>query len=340
MVPTETPASRAAFALLCGLCLILARSSFAAVVGPVPRLVCADPVCDFGARDNEHEVEHSFVLKNAGDAPLKIDRVQACCGASAQLSENVIPPGSNATLQVTLSLQGRSGPVQKSIYVESDDPGNRIFQLRFVGNAIAVVDVQPGTVDFGAIDEDAEAERTVNVVCQSNVQFRVTNIVTTATNFSVLYAGVEGNTHRIAVRTSPPLPFGLLGGEVTLMTDHQKYSRLAVHVSAHVTSDIVFVPTEILLTGSKDKPEPVTRYVALRSRSATPFRILRLVPPPSAGAMVSYVPLEGGGYRLELKDILPNEDLNGEKLVVITDHKTARLIAVPFRVVPSAGLQK
>lgn len=325
--------------LLCGLSLIMVCSVFAQSTSGIPRLVCANAVYNFGPIDNERAVENTFILKNEGTAPLKIDKVHGCCGATLQLSQSTILPGSNTTLKATLSLHGRSGSVQKSMYIQSNDPANRIVQLQFVGNAIAAVDIQPGAVDFGAIDVDTKAEKTFNVVCQSNILFRVTNIVSAATNFAVAYGGMEGNTHRVVLRTVPPLPFGLVQGDVTLLTDHPKYGRLSVHVSARVTSDINFVPSEILLTGAKHKPEPVTRYVALRSRSGTPFKIISITP-PSADVSAAYVPLEGGGYRLELKNILPMDDLNKEKLVINTDHKTVKQIAIPFRIVLSAGIPK
>lgn len=330
----------ASLSLACALLpLFLVCSALAESTSGIARLVCADAVYNFGAMDNEKDPEHTFVLKNEGATPLKIDRMNGCCGVSLWLSQYTILPGSNATLKATLSLHGRSGPVQKSIYVQSNDPSNRIVQLQFVGNAIAAVDIQPGTVDFGAIDEDAKVEKTVTVVCQSNITFRVTNIVSMITNFHVAYAGMIGNTHRVVLKTIPTLPFGWVQGDVTLLTDNPKYSRLAIHLNARVTSDIVFVPSEILLTGVKDKPEPVTRYVALRSRSGVPFKILSIVP-PSPDVSVSSVPLESGGYRMELKNILPMDDINNEKLVIMTDHKTAKQIAIPFRIVLTAGLPK
>ena len=124
-------------------------------------------------------------------------------------------------------------------------------------------------------------------------------------------------------------------GNVQVMTDHPKYGKLEFSVVASVASDIVFVPSEIVIMGRKDRPEPVTIHAALRSRTGAPFNILSVVP-PSPDMAVSYTPTEGGGYRLEIQNVMPNDDLNGQKLAITTDDDNARQVAIPFRVVLTA----
>ena len=107
---------------------------------PAPQLVCEQPLYDFGQAANTGAVSHVFVIANRGTAPLTIDRIHACCGASAHVAENTVAAGSNTTLEITLSLQGRQGAVNKAVYVHSNDPQCRIYQLRMIGTIVA-----PGT---------------------------------------------------------------------------------------------------------------------------------------------------------------------------------------------------
>ena len=45
-----------------------------------PRLVCNEPVFDFGVRPNSVEVDHDFTIRNAGELPLVISQVRSGVG--------------------------------------------------------------------------------------------------------------------------------------------------------------------------------------------------------------------------------------------------------------------
>ena len=76
-----------------------------------PRLVVNESEYDFGRAELGTVVSHAFHLKNAGDAPLKIDRVSASCGCTVpQLESTNIMPGEGSTIRVeTLQARRRVG---------------------------------------------------------------------------------------------------------------------------------------------------------------------------------------------------------------------------------------
>jgi hypothetical protein len=59
--------------------------------------------------------------------------------------------------------------------------------------------------------------------------------------------------------------------------DHPKHGKLELAAVASVATDIVFVPSEIILMGRKVRPEPVTIRSALRRRTGMPFNILSVL---------------------------------------------------------------
>lgn len=124
-------------------CGLLPCAVFADEPGPAPRLVCEEPAWRFGCVTNVTRISHAFILKNEGTAPLTILRVRACCGASYTLNCTEVPPGSNAVLSIDLSLVSRTGRIMKSIYVHSNDPGQRIMALLLSGERITVSDGSP-----------------------------------------------------------------------------------------------------------------------------------------------------------------------------------------------------
>jgi len=106
---------------------------------------------------------------------------------------------------------------------------------------------------------------------------------------------------------------------------------LTIPVTATVSSDLVVVPREILLTEAEDAG-PVARYVAIRSRSGTAFRVTK-VEPPDDGIEPVLSALGKAGWRCELRNVIAFEGLDGTHVAFETDHPSAGKIAVPVRIV-------
>lgn len=292
-----------------------------------PRIACKAPEYDFGTRANTQAVEHVFMLLNEGSAPLQIGQIRSCCGASATVSDTIVPPGTGTALRVVFSLAGRSGKQDKSLYVASNDPRQPYLQLRLVGTADEAITTLPRSVAFGVIDPNAATQAEVAILCASNIALKVTNMVTSA-DFSASFAA-SGAVWKVNVRTAASLPLGVTRGTLTILTDHKDYPKVEVPLTVIVAEDLVVIPEEIVVIEPSQQPVPVTRCVSLRSRAGRVFRILDITA-PDAGIKAELAPLASGGYRITLSNIIPFEDLNGKDLVVTTDHPLAKRIAVPF----------
>jgi len=88
-----------------------------------PKISVDHAVYDFGEVIAGMTVTHTFVLTNAGDAPLVISRVWTSCGCTTTaLPKTTIAPGESVDLTVTFNSTGYRGKVGKSIYIKSNDP--------------------------------------------------------------------------------------------------------------------------------------------------------------------------------------------------------------------------
>jgi len=116
------------FLLVC-----VALFSFVVTASAAPHISCANTTYNFNVSNEISAVEHTFVLTNTGDEDLVFGQVRSCCGSKASLRDKVVAPGSNTTLNVKLSLRGRRGKVNKSIYVASNDPKHSYLQLKLTG---------------------------------------------------------------------------------------------------------------------------------------------------------------------------------------------------------------
>lgn len=108
-----------------------------------PALFCAAPSHDFGVVTGSCMVSNVFIVENHGDAPLRLGDMRVCCGGTMQVSAKAIPPGRRAAIAVSLSMHGRSGLQNKSVYVETDDPLYPWFRLRCAGRVIPANKARP-----------------------------------------------------------------------------------------------------------------------------------------------------------------------------------------------------
>jgi len=96
--------------------------------GPQPKLEIPQTYWSFGQVGPRDVVDHVFVLKNVGDAPLTISRIYTTCGCTtAELSARVIPPGKIALLRVIFDAgyhDVRGQRVRRGVIIENNDPTN------------------------------------------------------------------------------------------------------------------------------------------------------------------------------------------------------------------------
>ena len=234
------------FLIPTAVCFFASNSSLAS-----PCIQCASPVYNFGSLTNAASVEHIFAIHNGGEDPLKISRIHGCCGTKTSLRDKVIPPSSNTTLKVTLSLKGRRGKTSKSIYVASNDPHKPYLRLRVTGIAYSTRPVASSTI-----------------------------------------------------------------------TKRKKSA----------SNDVLAVPKTICITYGTNFRKPVVRYIALRSRSKTPFEI-SAIKLPQSGMTKNIIPIGQAAWRIEIANILPDSSLDGKYITVLTNGKKRQSVTIPIRVI-------
>jgi len=111
------------------LTVVIGIAGFAA-----PKIAVDQAVYDFGEVIAGIAVTHTFVLTNAGDAPLVITKVRTSCGCTTTaLSKTTLEPGESVELTATFDTTHYSGKVGKSITVESNDPDTPKLVLLITG---------------------------------------------------------------------------------------------------------------------------------------------------------------------------------------------------------------
>ena len=155
--------------LLAFLCLL--APAFAQDAPPMaPRIVCDEPVYDFGTAENSGTIEHHYVVRNDGNLTLEIQSVRATCGCTAVSPEkNIVAPGEETKITARFDLRGRTGMQIKTIFVQSNDPQTPTLNLQLRGTATQALRAQPATLFFGRVDPNASRTRTFQLVSERGV---------------------------------------------------------------------------------------------------------------------------------------------------------------------------
>lgn len=115
-----------------GLSVVFAAFVFAAAA--TPRLEVPSTGVALGEVAAGESVSGTVTIRNAGDSPLGVSRVKACCGATAELSSLNLAPGASAVLTVTLKPQ-LPGEISKSVHLYCDDPKSPVAVIPVTGTA-------------------------------------------------------------------------------------------------------------------------------------------------------------------------------------------------------------
>lgn len=115
--------------------LALAVALFASSLVAGPRIAYPSGGVEFGDVAAGESVSAEIVLRNEGDAVLKISQVKPCCGAEASLSSLEVGAGESATLTVTVKAP-LPGEFSKAVRLYCDDPLSPVVAIPVSGRAV------------------------------------------------------------------------------------------------------------------------------------------------------------------------------------------------------------
>ena len=97
------------------------------------KIVFAELKYDFGKVTADNTLEHKFIFTNEGSSKLIIQSVNPSCGCTGATigDKKEFDKGETGEIKVTFNTQGRSGVIEKTIMVTSNDPKNPQVTLSF-----------------------------------------------------------------------------------------------------------------------------------------------------------------------------------------------------------------
>ena len=281
-------------------------------VGAKPKITFEKTVYDFGEVSSSRKYTGQFKFTNTGDGVLKIIDVKKCCGSVVTLDKEELAPGQSGTLKVEYTTGARSGPMNRSIRVYSNDKTNPKVDLTIRAKVVQKIKYQPPRVDLLLNKE--------NVVCP--------NITITSLDkqpFSITAFQSTGDTITADIDPSVKATEFVLEPKVNL-EKHQKNPRGLISISlTHPELDKVIIrfitkerfelkPTGVFLL-NPEPLEPNINKVSIVSNYGEDFEIESTSSEKGMAKVVNQQAIKGG-YRLEIEITPPAPN---DKIRMFTD---------------------
>lgn len=297
----------------------------------VPRILCEEATFNFGERDATEVVEHSFLIRNVGNAPLVISKVKPGCGCTVtSWRTKTLAAGESSELTSKLRLKGMRGKQKKSITVESNDPKRPRLYLSLAGSVSTALYLDPSYANFGALGRDQVKSETIKLVSRTP-GVKITGVNKGKPDWLTVKILEEGHKSYpgLILTTKPPLGPGALRGSILVDTNSKVGKQQRLLAYGHVQGALTTIPRTLLLRG--DPTHMMTRSILVRPGTVKSFKVLDVaVPDPLIGVKVAET--SKSVYRIDLSDLSPRPELNGKEIRILTDAAEMGVIKVPITV--------
>jgi len=238
-------------AIAAGLCVAAAAQGKPA--GKAPKVVVDQKTIQVGEILEQQNVEHTYIIKNAGNAELQIISVKPSCGCSVADFDKAIPPGKEG--RVHIKIDGKkvgAGPFDKSFMVKTNDPENEQFNLSVQGTVTKALEFSREIRWAGFADEPLKIESFITVLLSSP-----THITGAGWDADGKAKGLDGRIgvkldtvergkkYKLSVWKKAELAPESVVSSIVLTTDNPKLKERNVPVSLTIMNDVELHPQRL-----------------------------------------------------------------------------------------------
>lgn len=217
-------------------CLVSAVLAVPAWAGPV--ISFDQPTYDFGTLIQGKKVDHTFVLRNKGDAPLTIGKIKTSCGCTAAtISSKTIAPGKTGEIAASFNSASFSGNISKTISVESNDPQAPSTTLTIKGVVTEELSISPRQVSLGNIKADTKKEVTLTVANRSPRHVNLLSVKSGLQQVTVKAKKTSlkpGESAELLVTVNAKGDDRYISGYITVQTDFPSKPEIPIPVYATI----------------------------------------------------------------------------------------------------------
>ena len=218
--------------IICSAGLLLAANLAA---GAAPRVVAPQTSFDFGKVFEDRPLIHTFIIKNEGNAPLRVEYVDPDCACTVAEYDPLIPPGGKGQINLEIKPYTVMRDFIKTAKVTLNDPDKPELTLSLKGYVQPIIEIQPShIIRFkGTATDDMRGQ--VRFISHLSQPWQITRFVNNLTGKVEVKVQAEkpGKVYVVQVRNLDHEP-GHYGGTIYLYTSSKERPRMLVRVFANI----------------------------------------------------------------------------------------------------------
>jgi hypothetical protein len=321
--------------------LAMSFSVSLAASAQAPKITGKNATYDFGQVVKGAKVTHTFVIKNAGQAPLTVNKITNPCDCFSATFDPTIAPGKEGRIYVTLDTSKQEGPLLLTGVIHTNDPERPTTQLIVRGLVKGPIALLPQDhFALTAVHDDIKVHHLFLEINRAK-PLKVRGIESTNPLFTPRIETITaGKKYRITIKASGKADLGVHTGKINIKTDDPDKPVIPIDGSVLIISSVKIDPGTLFL--SRMSPEEAMKgvkndkwKVTLKSIHSQEFSVLDVssdVPYLAA----TYRPLDNNKSYELLVEVKPNTVLKQGKyfadLVVKTNLPDAQKLKVPVYV--------
>lgn len=226
---------------------------------PAPKLVLSHPSWDFGEVWHPESRTLPLVIRNEGNAALKITKVHSSCGCTVvQPARYELGPGESTEATVVYNTEGKQGNVSSTVTIESNDPQRPQVMFNVKGHVKRAVTKEPlGGLVIRTLETKPGQSGTVKLQNHTDKPMSLKLVSKDLKDFEIEIREVTpGMLYEIVGWNTAELRPGPTSGTLVFSTGLEREDRVSVGVKIRVLALADVNPPCIYMEpGTATKPE-------------------------------------------------------------------------------------
>lgn len=256
-----------------------------------PKAVVVEATFDAGTVAKGEQIVHDFLIKNEGQAPLQIERVEPGCGCTVAEFDKVVGMGKTGKIHAVVDTVTFNGPISKGITVYTNDTDNPRIQLTVQAKIEPYIQVKPGYARYLTVQGEAKS----GVIVQSlwapdGSDFAVESVESPfpflkaafhAASETERLPDAKGKQWQIEMTLDNfSAPVGSLADYLTVRTTHPKQKLVQIPISGFVRPVVAVTPPSGDF-GSVAVKDKVTKTLNVRNFATEDIKLTSIENPMS-----------------------------------------------------------
>jgi hypothetical protein len=214
-----------------------------AETGPHPKAVLEEELHDFGKMMLGETGRHAFVIRNEGEAPLKLKKGVVLCKCTVpDVPGGEIPPGGSVEVVLEWKPEGITDAFDKFAEIWTNDPENEKLKLTITGEVRNLVLVKPpGPWTVTAVGEE-EPTTFRGAIASGEDAFNIVSVESSAEWLTLEYRPFEAGDleefgdgmasgYALTGTIRPEMPVGRFEEKIIITTDLKDDYKLEIGVN-------------------------------------------------------------------------------------------------------------